>query len=212
MHWRKLRDERFLGSWDFDPDLQKTPLTITAVGPDKVHRMEDNTEERVPVMRFDGLPGELAGKAMVLNATNCKTMETMYGPDVDAWIGKSVLIEVKQVKAFGEIHDALRIKAKKLQADQSAPPPTTPAEPAPAPRAQTAPSKVKVAKDELWSLLTHVHQGADRRDAEAMKVAIEQVNEHLQGEGYMRTDETIGKLSLDRMEEIITLLKQAEEL
>ena len=209
-HWRALRDEEYLGAWDFeDPESLKKPLKIKKVEQATVFNKQKNKEEHMPIVFFAGI-----GKGMLFNVTNCDRLTAMFESDYESWVGKHILIRLEKANRNGVMVDALRVNPKKVQADPPASKPTPPDEdePAPEPRAQTAPSKVKVAKDELWSLLTHVHQGADRRDAEAMKVAIEQVNEHLQGEGYMRTDETIGKLSLDRMEEIITLLKQAEEL
>ena len=204
-HFRKLRDERFLGSWDFeDPDSQKKPLVMERFERMEVFNAQDQTTHKEPTVFFEGI-----GKGMILNITNLKTLAALYGDQYEEWIGKPVLVEVKEVRAFGDIHQALRIKPERITA-QSAP--SQPAEPAPKPRAQTEKSKAKEVKDQLWSLLSHVHNNADRRDSYAMKSALAKVNQHLWDEGYMRENETLANLSLDRMEEIITLLKQAEEL
>ena len=49
-------------------------------------------------------------KPMVLNKTNCKTIEKLYSPIIEKWIGKQICLESKQVKAFGDVVDALRVK------------------------------------------------------------------------------------------------------
>ena len=48
---------------------------------------------------------------MVLNKTNAKTIASLYGNHVEAWPGKRITIYVqKNVRAFGSVTDALRIK------------------------------------------------------------------------------------------------------
>jgi hypothetical protein len=47
---------------------------------------------------------------MVLNKTNCKTIEKLYSPDTTQWPNKKITIFAACVKAFGEMVDALRIR------------------------------------------------------------------------------------------------------
>ena len=50
---------------------------------------------------------------MVLNITNMKAITLAHGsPYIEDWVGKSVSVHVEQVKAFGDIWDALRINTK----------------------------------------------------------------------------------------------------
>lgn len=53
---------------------------------------------------------EKATKQMLLNRTNAMIIASMYGPETDAWKGKSITIYSARVKAFGAWHDALRVK------------------------------------------------------------------------------------------------------
>jgi hypothetical protein len=53
---------------------------------------------------------EKATKMMLLNRTNAMIIASLYGPETDQWLGKSVTIYSARVKAFGAWHDALRIK------------------------------------------------------------------------------------------------------
>lgn len=53
---------------------------------------------------------ERATKLMLLNRTNAMIIASLYGPETDAWKGKTVTVYSARVKAFGAWHDALRIK------------------------------------------------------------------------------------------------------
>jgi hypothetical protein len=48
---------------------------------------------------------------MILNKTNCKTITKVYKtPYIEDWANRKIQIYVEQVKAFGDIVEALRIK------------------------------------------------------------------------------------------------------
>ena len=50
---------------------------------------------------------------MILNATNCKVIEKIYGtPFIEDWKGKTITVFVQRIRAFGSDVDALRIKPK----------------------------------------------------------------------------------------------------
>ena len=50
-------------------------------------------------------------KPMILNRVNCKAITKLYKtPYIEEWAGKQVTIRVEQVRAFGDVVDALRIK------------------------------------------------------------------------------------------------------
>lgn len=53
---------------------------------------------------------EKATKMMLLNRTNAMIIASLYGPETDAWKGKTVTVYSARIKAFGAWHDALRIK------------------------------------------------------------------------------------------------------
>jgi hypothetical protein len=53
---------------------------------------------------------------MVMNATNLKAVSKVIGtPFIEDWVGNKLEVTSKKVKAFGEIHDALRIVIKKIE-------------------------------------------------------------------------------------------------
>lgn len=52
-------------------------------------------------------------KPMVANATNLKTIsKVLKSVFVEDWIGQKIILTVKKVKAFGEVHDAIRVVDK----------------------------------------------------------------------------------------------------
>lgn len=113
-HWKKLTNPDYLGSYALDPDKDLI-VTIKSVS-NEVVKGPDGKEEECIVARFiDGT------KPMILNATNCKTISQVYGtPYIEDWCGKSIQIYIAQVKAFGEVVDALRIRKKKPTVDKPA--------------------------------------------------------------------------------------------
>jgi FKBP-type peptidyl-prolyl cis-trans isomerase 2 len=53
---------------------------------------------------------------MIMNSTNLKTIsKTLESPYIEEWIGKKIEVAVEKVKAFGEIHDALRVIKTNLE-------------------------------------------------------------------------------------------------
>jgi hypothetical protein len=50
-------------------------------------------------------------KPMILNRTNCKTIEKVLGtPYIEDWVGKKIQVGIDTVSAFGESVDALRVR------------------------------------------------------------------------------------------------------
>ena len=81
----------------------KTPtLAIRAV---TLEQMGEGGEKK-PVIWFTG-----AKKGVVLNKTMARAIANLYGPETDGWTGKYVTLYTDLVKAFGENHCAIRIKA-----------------------------------------------------------------------------------------------------
>lgn len=105
-HFKKLRNPNYLGAWDLmDENGQTTNavLTILETKKELVFDGKGGNEECV-VLYFS------ESKPMVMNATNLKTIsKVLDSPFIEDWSGKKIEITVKKVKAFGEVHDALRI-------------------------------------------------------------------------------------------------------
>lgn len=102
------KNPNYLGSWDLDelPNREAT-LTIAKIVDEDV--VTNGSKERCTVCYWT----DKAFKPMIWNVTNKKTVAKLYHTkDTEKLIGKSVVVGVEQVKAFGDVHDALRIRKR----------------------------------------------------------------------------------------------------
>lgn len=122
-HWKKEVNKDYLGSWDLiagadkdgKPIYKEVVWKIKDVKKQEIPDMEgikkgkNNAKKEELLIWFDEFP-----KPMVIHAkVNFKGLESATGtPFIEYWIGKCICIYVeKNVKAFGTVTDALRIKA-----------------------------------------------------------------------------------------------------
>ena len=106
-HWKKMTNPNYLGAYAFEQGEEKTG-TIDQVRQEMVTGADGKSEECI-ICYFR----ERDLKPLILNKTNCKTIEKIYStPYIENWAGKRITMCVKQVKAFGDITDAVRIKNK----------------------------------------------------------------------------------------------------
>lgn len=96
----------YLGSWDIEGLPGKTvTLTIEKIVDEEVVAV--GQKEVCTVCHWT----DKNFKKMILNVTNKKTLCKLYKTkDTEQLKGKSVVIGIEKVKAFGDIHDALRIR------------------------------------------------------------------------------------------------------
>lgn len=108
-HWKKLTNPNYLGSYAFQPGEEK-PLTIKSVCQEEVtNPAEPDKKESCIVARF-----EQPEKPLILNKTNCKTIEKLSGtPDIEQWPGIGIILCVQRVMAFGELVEAVRVRPVK---------------------------------------------------------------------------------------------------
>lgn len=120
-HWKKWVDTNYLGSWNITNG--KLVLQIASVKKERIFNQNKNAEESCVVAYFT----DASYKPMILNKTNCKTLQKLTGsPYVENW---NVLVEIKaeKVKAFGELVDALRVsKTAPVKTAATTPAPVTP--------------------------------------------------------------------------------------
>jgi hypothetical protein len=113
-HFKKLRNPDYLGSWDLadtNGNFKNKALTIKEVKKEMVHDGKGGQEDCVTVHFFESKP-------MIMNSTNLKTIHKTLGtPFIEDWAGKKIELSVEKVKAFGEIHDALRVVKINLELD-----------------------------------------------------------------------------------------------
>ena len=81
------------------PEGGKVTLTIDSVG---IEEMELSGDDK-PVLFFQG------EKPMVLNRTNCTTLEEAFGDDTDAWEGKRVEMRREKTTFAGKRVPCLRL-------------------------------------------------------------------------------------------------------
>jgi ABC-type amino acid transport substrate-binding protein len=106
-HWKKLTNPNYLGSWDIDQG-ESLEIKIVRVQKELVTGIGGDKSECI-VATLDGY------KPMILNKTNCKTIEKIFGtPYIESWKGKTVKVTTEKVKAFGEVVDALRVVPEKV--------------------------------------------------------------------------------------------------
>ena len=103
-HWKKLTDPNYIGAEILQPGQELT-LVIERVVKEQV-KSAAGTNECI-VAYFKG-----AKKGMILNKTNCKIIsKRLDSPYIEQWVGKSITIYAAKVRAFGELVEALRVKA-----------------------------------------------------------------------------------------------------
>lgn len=111
-HFKVLRNPDYLGSWDLadaNGVFKNRILTISEVKKEMVHDGKGGKDDCVTVHFKESKP-------MIMNSTNLKTIhKTLDTPYVEDWVGKKIEITVEKVKAFGEIHDALRVVKTSLE-------------------------------------------------------------------------------------------------
>ena len=119
-HWKKLVDTNYLGSWDIVNG--RLVLQIAKIKQERIFNQNKNADESCTVAYFT----DERYKPMILNKTNCKTMQKLTGsPYIEKWAGFRIEIKTEKVKAFGELVDALRI-SKTAPKAETAQTPTTP--------------------------------------------------------------------------------------
>lgn len=105
LHWRSLSDTNYLRAETLEPGKELV-LTIKEVKPEKVTTNQGVVEEK-PVVHFEE-PNILP---MVLNVTNCKTIEKLYSSgNIYDWYGKKVQVFATTTKVAGQSVPCLRIR------------------------------------------------------------------------------------------------------
>ncbi len=103
-HWKKMKNPNYIGGWDL-LNGDKT-VTITKVTKEMVHDGKGGQAECCTV-HFNEC------KPMVANSTNLKRITKLTGSAfIEDWTGKQIVLTTEKVKAFGEVHDAVRVSTK----------------------------------------------------------------------------------------------------
>lgn len=117
-HWRMFYDSRVLRWWHLPPGRDVT-LTIERIsGLDGTVGRES---KRQLMARFKNTRMPFA-----LNATNCTTLEQLYGADPHGWAGQRVVLYVTKTEMQGKTVDCIRVRPSRPKGrtgprDQQAP-------------------------------------------------------------------------------------------
>lgn len=103
-HWKKLDNPNYLGAYSLqDGENREINAVIDRVVVEDVKT--DRGSEPCKVAYLKGL------KPMILNATNCKTIEKLFNsPYIDDWAGETITLYVAKIRAFGSDMEALRVR------------------------------------------------------------------------------------------------------
>ena len=109
-HWKKSFDSPYIGSWDLEENQKELTLTIKEAKSEMTKDLKENSIKNIIYFEESGY------KAMIVNSGNSKTIRELSGsPYLEDWAGIKITLYVKEVKAFGELHDALRIRTKTVE-------------------------------------------------------------------------------------------------
>lgn len=103
-HWKSFTERDYL--YAFDLNGQDKTLTIERItGGELVSAGGKKTKK--PLCHFKNVP-----KPLALNATNCKSIATMYGNNTDDWAGKRITIYPTTTQMGGEQMECIRVRPR----------------------------------------------------------------------------------------------------
>ncbi len=111
MNIMQMGDEpKYLGSWDlYELPNQKIQVTIREIREEAVEDTKGQKKKKAVMYFAENV------KPMILNIENKKRLAKIFMTrDNAAFVGKRIEIGYEKVKAFGDIHDALRIVPRKI--------------------------------------------------------------------------------------------------
>lgn len=103
-HWKQLIDPRFLGVYAL-PNGEDMTVTINYVQKETITMMGGKKEDH-------SLAYMVETKPLILNSTNSKTIEKLYGPYIEDWSGKRITLYASTTKLGHDVVDCLRIRPK----------------------------------------------------------------------------------------------------
>jgi hypothetical protein len=101
-HWKRLINPDYIGAYALNPDEDLT-VTIDYVRREEVVGTGGKKEECTVAHLINQKP-------LILNATNSKSIQKLYGPYIEDWAGKQVTLYASMTKLAGEMVECLRIR------------------------------------------------------------------------------------------------------
>lgn len=115
--WRKFFDKEFLYAYDFDGGRDVT-LTIDKVAGGEL-KGENGKTDKKPIVTFRETKKKLA-----LNKTNGSTIASLYGNDVEKWVGKRITLYPTTTTFGRQTVECIRVRPKVPNGKSAAPPAT----------------------------------------------------------------------------------------
>lgn len=157
-HWKKAFNKDYLGSHDLDDGKD----LVAVIDHIEIRKVKDTqgVEASKNVAIFQG-----SIKPMILNVTNCKMIKSFAGSNyIEEWAGIPITICIKNVSAFGEEVEALRIRERQPVIEK---PKLTPAHP------KWADAVAYLQRE--GSTLANIRQGWDVTEEDAIKLQEEAI-------------------------------------
>lgn len=104
-HFRKLRNPNYIGSYELMTGGEPRDLDVEIVRATKENVQNGDKSEQAMVIYLKNQ------KPFIVNSTNAKSISSALGsPYIEDWVGKRITLYVSRIKAFGDWHDALRVR------------------------------------------------------------------------------------------------------
>lgn len=108
-HWKQLINPDYMGVYAL-PDGNDLTVTIDFVRTEEVTG-SGGKKEQCSVAHLVG------NKPLILNVTNSKSIQRLYGPYIEDWRGKQITLYASTTKLAGEIVECLRIRPQVAKHD-----------------------------------------------------------------------------------------------
>lgn len=104
-HWKKLDNYNYFGAYLMPTDGTEVVLTIKEVKYEEV-KGSDGKSDHCRICYFIE-----PVKPLILNSTNSRSIQKVAGsPYVEKWAGVKIQLYVAQVRAFGDVTEAIRVR------------------------------------------------------------------------------------------------------
>jgi len=102
-HWKKTMNPNYLGAYALEPN-EDLVVEITEVKTESVMNADGRNEECLVAYLKDQKP-------LIVNKTNAKAIAKVAGSNyIEDWKGKQIALYISNVKAFGELVEAIRVR------------------------------------------------------------------------------------------------------
>lgn len=104
-HFKKLRNVNYMGSYELMTGGQPKDMVVEITKATKELVQNGDKKEEAMLVHLKNQ------KPFIVNSTNAKAIEKATGsPYIEDWVGKKITLYVSRIKAFGDWHDALRVR------------------------------------------------------------------------------------------------------